>query len=75
MIKKTKYLFFILLLLFSCNRNLTLDDLPENDRLQEMVNDMEEEILVLEDEIVALESFYRQILINKDSLLLISDRS
>ncbi|MEN2283694.1 hypothetical protein AAGF08_16240 [Algoriphagus sp. SE2] len=73
--KKTTFLFFILLSIFSCNRNLTLDDLPENDHLQEMVDDMEAEFLVLEDEIVQLEGFYQQILKNKDSLLSAADRS
>jgi len=75
MANKTGFLFLILVLFFSCNRNLTLEDLPENDRLQELVADMEKEILVLEEEILELESFYQVILVNKDSLLKVSDKS
>lgn len=75
MIKKTIFLFFALFAIFSCNRNLTLDDLPDSNHLQEMVNEMEKEILVLEEEIVSLKGFYEQILKNKDSLLLVADRS
>jgi hypothetical protein len=75
MINKTRFLILILLPLFSCNGNMTLDDLPGNDRLQELVRDMEKEILVLEEEIIELKDFYQAILKNKDSLLLNADKS
>lgn len=75
MINKTRFLLLILLSLFSCNRNITLDDLPENDHLESLVDAMEEEILVLEEEIIELESYYQYVLNNKDSLLKVADKS
>ncbi len=74
MINKNGFLLLILLSLFSCNRTITLDDLPENDHLQGLVRGMEQEILVLEEEIVELEGFYQNLLKDKDSLLLHADK-
>ncbi|MBN3581753.1 cache domain-containing protein [Algoriphagus aestuarii] len=75
MVRNNWYLFLIICSFFSCNRELTKEDLPETEHLTLMVKEMEEEILVLEKEIIWLESFYQGLLENKDYLLNHADRN
>ena len=75
MFRNSCYLILFIVTLFSCNRELTQEDLPDTEHLKLMVNEMEEEILVLEKEIVWLESFYQYFLENKDSLLETADKN
>lgn len=73
--KITASIFILFLLIFSCESKPSLDELPGNDHLKELIQEMEQEILVLNEEIIWLESYYEWILENKEELLKKADKS
>lgn len=69
-------IFLIVCLSFlSCDGYISKNELSENERLVQLVKNMEDEFLTLNEEIKGLEKFYQFILANRDSLLETADKS
>ncbi|WP_373398148.1 hypothetical protein V8V91_27485 [Algoriphagus halophilus] len=70
-----RFFLIICLSFFSCEGQRASDKISVDERLTQLVNNMEEEFLTLNEEIIRLGDFYQYVLANRDSLLKTADRS